>query len=91
MNSNWLRGYGTPPPQTVIASALRDGLSRMFASFTWAGALPHSYGVANKPSTCPQMSRSVVTCTEAGRLSGRTSSTTAKTPNEAGGFEVYPG
>ena len=36
INSYWLRGYGNPPPQTVIAVGFtRDELSRMFASCAW--------------------------------------------------------
>jgi hypothetical protein len=49
INSNWLRGYGNPPPQTVIAVGFtRDELSRMFASCTWAANVPHPYGVVNE-------------------------------------------
>lgn len=49
MNSNWLRGYGNPPPQTVIAVGFTHGeLSRMFASCAWATSLPHPYGVVNE-------------------------------------------
>ncbi len=48
INSNWLRGYGNPPPQTIIAVGFtRDELSRMFASCTWAANLPHPYGIVN--------------------------------------------
>jgi 4-amino-4-deoxy-L-arabinose transferase-like glycosyltransferase len=49
MNSNWLRGYGNPPPQTVIAVGFtRDELDRIFASCTWATSLSHPYGIVNK-------------------------------------------
>jgi 4-amino-4-deoxy-L-arabinose transferase-like glycosyltransferase len=49
MNSNWLRGYGNPPPQTVIAVGFtRDNLDRIFVSCTWAASLPHPYGILNK-------------------------------------------
>jgi 4-amino-4-deoxy-L-arabinose transferase-like glycosyltransferase len=49
MNSNWLRGYGNPPPQTVIAVGFtRDELDRIFASCTWAASLPHPYGIVNE-------------------------------------------
>jgi hypothetical protein len=49
MNSNWLRGYGNPPPQTVIAVGFtRDELDRIFASCTWAASLPRPYGIVNE-------------------------------------------
>ena len=49
MNSNWLRGYGDPPPQTVITVGFkRDELGRMFASCSWAATLPRAYGVVNE-------------------------------------------
>ena len=48
MNSNWLRGYGNPPPQTVIAVGFtHDELDRIFASCTWAASLPRPYGIVN--------------------------------------------
>jgi 4-amino-4-deoxy-L-arabinose transferase-like glycosyltransferase len=49
MNSNWLRGYGNPPPQTVIAVGFtRDELDGMFASCTWAAGVPRAYGIVNQ-------------------------------------------
>jgi hypothetical protein len=49
MNSNWLRGYGNPPPQTVIAVGFtRDELGRIFASCAWAASLPRPYGIVNE-------------------------------------------
>lgn len=49
MNSNWLRGYGNPPPQTVIAVGFsREDLGRMFASCTWAAKPPRPYGIVNE-------------------------------------------
>ncbi len=48
MNSNWMRGYGNPPPETVIALELkRDFLDRNFASCAWAGRLTNPYGIVN--------------------------------------------
>jgi hypothetical protein len=48
MNSNWLRGYGDPPPQTVIAVGFKPGeLNRIFASCQPAAALSNPYGVVN--------------------------------------------
>jgi len=48
MNSNWLRGYGDPPPQTVIALGFKqDELDRIFASCQVAAQLTNPYGVVN--------------------------------------------
>jgi len=48
MNSNWLRGYGDPPPQTVIAVGLsRDFVERNFESCEFAGRLTNRYGIEN--------------------------------------------
>jgi 4-amino-4-deoxy-L-arabinose transferase-like glycosyltransferase len=48
MNSNWLRGYGNPPPQTVIAVGFRKTeLDKIFASCEMAGQVSNSYGILN--------------------------------------------
>ena len=48
MNSNWLRGYGDPPPQTVIAVGMdHDFLDRNFDSCELVGRLTNRYGVEN--------------------------------------------
>jgi hypothetical protein len=48
MNSNWLRGYGDPPPQTVIAVGFKQGeLNRIFASCKVGAQLSNPYGVVN--------------------------------------------
>jgi hypothetical protein len=48
MNSNWLRGYGDPPPQTVIAVGMdRDFLYRNFESCELVGRLTNRYGIEN--------------------------------------------
>lgn len=48
MNSNWLRGYGDPPPETVIVlGEHRDFVDRSFESCTLAGRLTNRYGIAN--------------------------------------------
>jgi hypothetical protein len=48
MNSNWLRGYGDPPPQTVIAVGFQpDELNKMFASCLVAAQLSNPHGVVN--------------------------------------------
>lgn len=48
MNSNWSRGYGDPPPQTVITLGLkRDFLETNFASCELAGHLANPFGIEN--------------------------------------------
>ncbi len=48
MNSNWMRGYGTPPPQTVIALGLkRDFLDRNFTTCEMAGRVTNRWGIEN--------------------------------------------
>jgi 4-amino-4-deoxy-L-arabinose transferase-like glycosyltransferase len=48
MNSNWLRGYGDPPPQTVIAVGFKKtNLDKIFASCVEAARLSNPYGVVN--------------------------------------------
>ena len=48
MNSNWYRGYGDPPPDTVITLGMhRDFLDRNFESCTLAGSVTNRYEIAN--------------------------------------------
>lgn len=48
MNSNWLRGYGDPAPETVIVlGAHRDDVDRIFESCVLAGRATNRYGIAN--------------------------------------------
>jgi len=48
MNSNWLRGYGDPPPQTLILVGLpRDFAEHNFESCELAGRLTNRYGIVN--------------------------------------------
>jgi 4-amino-4-deoxy-L-arabinose transferase-like glycosyltransferase len=48
MNSNWLRGYGHPPPQTVIAVGFKASeVNGIFASCQVAAKLWNRYGVIN--------------------------------------------
>ena len=48
MNSNWLRGYGDPPPQTVIVlGERRDFVEQNFESCELAGHLTNRYGIEN--------------------------------------------
>jgi hypothetical protein len=49
MNSNWLRGYGNPPPQTVIAVGFkRKEVERIFAACEAAAQLSNPYGIVNQ-------------------------------------------
>ncbi len=49
MNSNWLRGYGTPPPQTVIAVGFkREEVEKIFAACDAAAQLSNPYGIVNQ-------------------------------------------
>ncbi len=50
-NSFWLRGYGDPPPQTLIVTGLpRQYLERHFESCELAGHVTNRYGVLNEES-----------------------------------------
>jgi Dolichyl-phosphate-mannose-protein mannosyltransferase len=47
-NSNWLRGYGNPPPETLITVGIKkQELDRVFESVEWAGHFESRYGVVN--------------------------------------------
>jgi 4-amino-4-deoxy-L-arabinose transferase-like glycosyltransferase len=49
VNSSWERGYGHPPPETVITVGLpREFLEKSFASCELAGHTWNRYGVANE-------------------------------------------
>jgi len=46
MNSNWLRGYGNPPPQTVIAVGMDPGfLTQNFESCERVGTLTKPFAI----------------------------------------------
>jgi 4-amino-4-deoxy-L-arabinose transferase-like glycosyltransferase len=48
MNSNWMRGYGDPPPETLITLGLkRDVLDGIFASCELAGRAEIPFGIEN--------------------------------------------
>jgi hypothetical protein len=48
MNSNWERGYGNPPPRTVIVVGdVREFVDRNFSSCELAGHLTNHYGIKN--------------------------------------------
>ncbi|MEP6699298.1 MAG: glycosyltransferase family 39 protein [Verrucomicrobiota bacterium] len=51
INSYWARGYGNPPPETLIVVGLsRKFLEDTFASCELAGHITNRYGVANEES-----------------------------------------
>ncbi|HEX7418867.1 MAG TPA: glycosyltransferase family 39 protein, partial [Thermoanaerobaculia bacterium] len=51
INSFWARGYGNPPPQTVIVlGAHRDDLERRFTSVTLGGMIPNPHHLDNEES-----------------------------------------
>ena len=51
-NSFWARGYGDPPPETVIVVGFdRDFVEHYFDSFRLAAHNSNRYGVANEEST----------------------------------------
>lgn len=48
MNSNWLRGYGDPPPQTLIVfQERREFLDSIFQSCEPAGRVTNRYAIVN--------------------------------------------
>ena len=52
MNSSWFRGYGDPPPQTVIVlGEHRDFVDQNFSSCELADHLTNRYGIANMSIT----------------------------------------
>jgi hypothetical protein len=52
INSYWLRGYGDPPPETLIVIGLsRDSAERLLAGCTLAGHVTNAYGVKNEETT----------------------------------------
>jgi len=49
MNSNWLRGYGNPPPQTVIGVGEDPRfLKQNFESCERVGTLTKPFGIQNR-------------------------------------------
>ena len=52
MNSYWWRGYGDPPPQTLIVVGYnRDTTARFFESCELGGQTENRYGVENEETT----------------------------------------
>lgn len=49
INSFWARGYGDPPPETLIVIGLsQDLLTRNFSACEVAGHVPNPYGIENE-------------------------------------------
>lgn len=56
VNSFWARGYGDPPPQTLIAVGVdRSDLELVFESVTVAGQIPNPMNVRNEESGHPEI------------------------------------
>ncbi len=52
VNSHWLRGYGNPPPETVIVVGFpREEVDSLFAACSVAGEVTNRYGVENEETT----------------------------------------
>jgi hypothetical protein len=52
MNSSWVRGYGDPPPQTVIVVGLPlDWVGQYFQSCKVAGQITNSFDIDNEETT----------------------------------------
>jgi hypothetical protein len=52
INSFWQRGYGDPPPETLIVVGVSHGfLERHFMSCTVAGHIPNPYGIENEETS----------------------------------------
>ncbi len=51
VNTYWLRGYGDPPPRTLIVLGyMRRALDSLFDTCSWAGHVTNRYGVKNEES-----------------------------------------
>jgi 4-amino-4-deoxy-L-arabinose transferase-like glycosyltransferase len=51
VNSYWARGYGEPPPETVIVLGFRrDAVERLFEDCQHAGRVSNPYGIQNEES-----------------------------------------
>jgi len=56
INSFWARGYGNPPPQTVIVLGhSRSWIEQHFADSRVAGRIPNPYNLANEESERPDI------------------------------------
>jgi hypothetical protein len=49
MNTNWMRGYGNPPPEPLIVVGMDSSfVNRNFESCVLAGHITNRYGIDNK-------------------------------------------
>ncbi|HMA17714.1 MAG TPA: hypothetical protein VKS03_04665, partial [Thermoanaerobaculia bacterium] len=56
VNSFWARGYGDPPPRTLIVLGFtRESLERRFAEVVPAGRIPNPWGLENEESERPEI------------------------------------
>jgi hypothetical protein len=56
MNSHWLRGYGDPPPETVIVVGMSRGFAQSaFESCQIAGHVSNRFGIANGAIRAPDI------------------------------------
>ena len=56
VNSFWARGYGDPPPETVIVlGSRREHLEERFELVNVAGQIPNPLGIANEESQRPEI------------------------------------
>ena len=56
VNSYWARGYGNPPPQTlVVLGTHRERIEDVFSSITLAGHIPNPQHLANEESEHPDI------------------------------------
>jgi hypothetical protein len=52
INSYWLRGYGDPPPETLVLVGIPEvGARQLFSRCEIAGRVSNRYGVLNEEST----------------------------------------
>jgi hypothetical protein len=76
IDSYWLRGYGDPPPQTLIVVGISRGfLEQNFESCKLAGHVTNRYGVENEESIT-RISSSAANSASPGPFSGNNFSTT---------------
>ena len=56
VNSYWLRGYGNPPPQTLIVIGYRrEHIAPYFETCEIAGQIPNPYNIDNEESHVPDI------------------------------------
>lgn len=56
VNSYWLRGYGNPPPQTlIVVGYLRAEIAQYFETCELAGQITNRYNIQNEESKVPDI------------------------------------